>query len=406
MRIRGNHHGFTLIELLVVVAIIALLLGLLVPSVAKARAAAQRISCMSNQRQLMISAAIYAQQHDRGVFLPTEDGGDDDLCYWTPFLENAEAAVCPATDNVVRNDVKLSLGQTWDGTEIVNNTDRLRGANAYQHEVHVDLQASAALGQLSSSNLTRASVSQAGKAYGWELRGTGHSYETFSWYDNTNQSAEVGQSSGVGELVAYPDGWYDRSIGNTPNWQQRDLEPGDPLYDVDSNRNRSLIRIREQTGFYSGGVSAIGPFGMIKTDVNVRMPSRTLLTLDNDRGNSETTGEDGSGLNTRVQINNWPEPWDNHGADGVVVGFVDGHVEFQRGIPLIETYLYSRHLAAGVVPMAISENELTARDIRPGQNYFQPVPYHPRLVQESLDIGQNNIPWYRFRDDGDRQQVQ
>jgi prepilin-type N-terminal cleavage/methylation domain-containing protein len=68
-------RGFTLIELLVVIGIIAVLLGVLLPSLQKARAAAIRTQCMSNIRQLA-QAVVQYQNMQRGCFPPGIDGGN------------------------------------------------------------------------------------------------------------------------------------------------------------------------------------------------------------------------------------------------------------------------------------------------------------------------------------------
>lgn len=60
--------GFTLIELLVVVAILALLLAILLPGLARARGVAKRAACGSNLRQ--IGLAIHAYAQGNGGFIP------------------------------------------------------------------------------------------------------------------------------------------------------------------------------------------------------------------------------------------------------------------------------------------------------------------------------------------------
>jgi len=65
---QSRTKGFTLIELLVVIAIIAILAGLLLPALARAKERGQRIVCINHQRQLMLATRLYCD--DNGDALP------------------------------------------------------------------------------------------------------------------------------------------------------------------------------------------------------------------------------------------------------------------------------------------------------------------------------------------------
>ncbi len=153
---RGARRGFTLIEILVVISIIAMLLGILMPALGKAKQYARNIIGMSNQRQTVNGVSLFASDNDDSyppsvsyVSYNTSWNWYDPrtLSSWadTPthphramseylggYIADASVMVCPKSPRKFKYLQQVwDAGDAWRNPDVAMDVKAMRGSYCY-----------------------------------------------------------------------------------------------------------------------------------------------------------------------------------------------------------------------------------------------------------------------------------
>ncbi len=97
----GRRVGFTLVELLVVIGIVAVLAAVILAVLPRAREMARQAACMSNSKQIVAAARMYADDYDRRLVpalirgAPAPSRGYTWCVLLQPYLSSEQILVCP-----------------------------------------------------------------------------------------------------------------------------------------------------------------------------------------------------------------------------------------------------------------------------------------------------------------------
>jgi len=262
-------RGFTLIEVLVVVAIIALIIAILLPSLKYARAHVKCTMCLTNLHDTGMAMHQYTVEYKSyyplvpyiGSSIYWDNPGADDnlfVLWWAKLCRDVRTFTCPATRHRIRTPRKVDMVHQPNGIRFYIYCDPKSNQVRNDWEFH---------GQL----VTEITQDPALGTLPVEEHGT--SYEYMGWLGTKNVTTRIN--------------WYPfKNLNKLRN------VPGEPL-----------------------------------TVGRLKSPSTSPIMKDADEGSSQG---DVVGAPPGMARNNVPEPWDNHGSLFTNYLYGDGHVKTVR----------------------------------------------------------------------------